>query len=81
MFDKIETLLSWFVGIFFLVATVFIIIAAYKYLTAKGDPDAVKEAQNRLIYAVIAIVVAILAYSIPRIVESFLGVSAITTLP
>ena len=64
--------------IFWILAVVFIILAAFKYLTAQGDETKVKAAKSMLIYAIIAIAVALLATSIKPIVDSFLGGETVT---
>lgn len=57
-----------------LVATVIIVLyAAFKYLTAGGDPEKVKGASHLLIYAAVAIVVAFFAKAFPYIVGGILG--------
>src|SRR5690242_5782849 len=58
-----------------LLAIVFVLIAAFKYLTAQGDPEKVKSASKTLIYAAVAVAVGILAQAIPLIVGSFLGLT------
>ena len=73
LFDILLAALSWVYAIFFVIAAFFILFAAFTYLTAKGDPEKVKGARDQIIYAVIAIVVALLAFSIDRIVKAFLG--------
>jgi hypothetical protein len=66
---------------YFLVAAavIFIIYAAFKYLTAAGDAEKVKGAGNTLLYAAVAVGVALLARAIPLIVASFLGASGLST--
>ena len=66
---------------YFLVAlaVIFIIVAAFKYLTAAGDAEKVKGAGNTLLYAAVAVGVALLARAVPLIVASFLGASGLTT--
>ena len=70
---------SWL--FYFLVAltVVFIVIAAFKYLTAAGNPEKVSSAGSTLLYAAIAIAVALLARAIPNIVSSFLGGGSISS--
>lgn len=63
-------ILAWVYTIFFIIAAFFILYAAFTYLTAKGDPEKVTGARDQIIYAVIAIVVALLAFSIDQIVSS-----------
>jgi hypothetical protein len=60
---------------YFLIAlsVVFIVIAAYRYLTASGNPEKVKSANSTIIYAAIAVAVALLAVAIPSIVANFLN--------
>jgi len=58
--------------LFFLVAVLFIILAAFNYLTAGGDPAKVKKASNQLIYAVVAVAVALIAWGIESIVRNAL---------
>jgi hypothetical protein len=54
-------------------------VAAFKYLTASGDPEKVKGAGNTLLYAAIAIGVALLARAVPLVVSSFLGATGVTS--
>ena len=42
-------------------AIVFIIIGGVRYVTAQGDEDAVEQAKNTVIYAIIGIIVILLA--------------------
>ena len=58
--------------ILMLVAVVFILFAAYYYLTAGGDPTKVTKAHNMLIYAAVAIAVALVAQGVEAIVRSVL---------
>jgi hypothetical protein len=66
---------------YFLIAlsVLFIIVAAFKYLTAGGDPEKVKGAGSTLLYAAIAVAVALLARAVPLVVASFLGAGTLTT--
>ena len=58
---------------FFVVAVLFIILAAYGYLTKSGEPEEIKKIHQKLLYAVIAIVVALLAVGAEAIIGEFLG--------
>jgi len=58
-------------------AVLFGIIAAFRYLNAGGNPESVKTANNTLLYAAIAVAVALLARAIPLIVGSFFGASGL----
>lgn len=45
-----------------------IIFSGVQYVTSAGDADAVKKAKNTLLYAVVGLVVALLAYAIVNFV-------------
>ena len=51
----------------------FVVVAAYKYLTSSGDPEKVKGATKTITYAVVALVVALLAKVIPLIVVNLVA--------
>lgn len=67
--DILETLLNWMFTILMIVAVMFILWAAYLYLSAGGDPEKVKTASNQLIYAAVAIAVALVSQGIRFIVQ------------
>jgi uncharacterized membrane protein len=64
---------GWAFYFLVVLAVIFVIIAAFKYLTASGDPEKVKSAGSTLLYAAIAIGVALLARAVPLVVGSFLS--------
>ena len=71
--NLLGTILQIFYTIFFIIAAVFIILAAFSYLTAGGDDEKVKSAKQKLIYAIVAIVVALIATSVNVVISNFLG--------
>jgi len=56
-------------------SVVFVLIAAYKYLTSSGDENKVSGATKTITFAAIAIVVALLAKGLPPLVGSLVGSS------
>ncbi|MEK7089343.1 MAG: hypothetical protein AAB920_00820 [Patescibacteria group bacterium] len=75
IWQKVTLFMQWVMAIFFLVATIFILMAGFKYLTAGGDTAKIDEAKHMLTYAIVGIAVGLLAFAIPEIVRSFLGVT------
>jgi hypothetical protein len=73
------TVFAWAFYFLIVVAVIFVIVAAFKYLTAAGDPEKVKSAGATLLYAAIAIGVALLARAVPLVVGSFLGASGVSS--
>ena len=75
--NTIQTLIDWLFYILILAAVVVIIMAAYNFLTAAGDPDKVSKARNYIIYALIALVVAFLARAIVNWILTEIGVGTV----
>lgn len=67
------TIINWIFWLLIVLTIIFVLVAAYKYLTAGGDPEKVKSAGSTLLYAAIAVVVALIAKGLPLIVSSFIG--------
>lgn len=55
-----------------MLAVVFIIVGGYQYVTSAGSEDAAKKGRRTLVYAVIGLVIIILAYVIVQTVYNFL---------
>ncbi|SRR3989344_1577023 len=64
---------GWLFWLLIILAVVFVIFAAFRYLTAGGEPEKIKKANYSLIYAVVAIVVALLARALPNIIFGFVS--------
>lgn len=64
-FQSIVNMLLFLIGA---VAVIMIIIGGFKYVTANGDSSAITSAKNTILYSVIGIVVAIMAYAIVNFV-------------
>lgn len=71
--DVIRNIVRWVYILFFIIAVLFIIFAAFSYLTAGGDPEQVDKAKSRIIYAAVAIAVALLAVGFEVIIRNFLA--------
>lgn len=56
-----------------MIAVIMIIVGGVKYTTSNGDPQGIKSAKDTIMYAVIGLVVAILAYTIVNFVVASLG--------
>jgi heme/copper-type cytochrome/quinol oxidase subunit 2 len=59
--------------IFFIVAIFFILIAAFNFLTSKGDPEKVKSARSQILWAVVAIAIALVSSGAALIIQGFIG--------
>ena len=67
------TIVQWIYTILFIVAVLFILLAAYNFITSKGDAEKVGTAKKQLLYAVVGIAVGLLAYAIIELVRNSLS--------
>jgi hypothetical protein len=72
----LRQILVWLATIFWIAAVIFIFWAALTYLLARGDPEKANKAKEMLKYAVIAIVIGLVAYVIPTFIDQFLRARA-----
>ena len=70
---------SWMFWFLVVLAVIFVIVAAFKYLTAGGNPEAVSGAGRTLLYAAVAIGVALIARAVPFVVGTFLGAGTVNS--
>jgi hypothetical protein len=58
-------ILSWIVGI---AGIIMVIVAGMKYVTSGGDANGVKSAKDTLVYAIVGLIIAVLAQAIVQFV-------------
>ena len=71
--QKIGDAFTWAYSAAGVVAVVFIIKGAFQYLTAQGDPGKVQTATRSIVYAVVGLVIVLLAAAITAFVMSSVG--------
>jgi hypothetical protein len=69
----LDRLTNWAFTLLLGVAVIFIILAAFKYLTARGEAKEISTAHKQVIYAAIAIAVAMASKGAVVIVRQLLG--------
>ncbi len=70
--DLVKNIISALLFIVGAVAVIMIIVGGIRYVTSNGDQAHVKAAKDTIMYAVVGLVVAILAYAIVQFVVSHL---------
>ena len=68
--DILSTVANYVIGILLIVAVFYVLWAAYTFMTSNGEPDKVGTARQRIMYAGIGVVVALLAKGIVSLVLS-----------
>lgn len=72
--DIIKNIVNWVFAIFLGISALFIILAAFQFLTAGGDTQKVSGARDKLLYAAIGIGVAVLSRAVVPVVRNILGI-------
>lgn len=65
-----KTIIDTLLYVLGIVAVIMIIVGAFKYVVSAGDASSIASAKNTILYAVVGLVVAILAYVIVHYVTS-----------
>jgi len=69
----VNTILGWLFAILLIMSAVVILMAAYTYVTSKGDPAKIKEATNMIVYAAIGLIIALLSNVLRNIIPTVLS--------
>ena len=71
--DVATRVVGWTQVFFYIVATLFIVFAAFRYLTSGGDEEKVNGAKQMLIYSIVAIAIAAIAGGVVLVVRNFIN--------
>jgi len=71
--DLMTKIFGFFFGVVVVLASIFLLYAAFEYVTSRGDEGKIDKAKTIIIYAIAALVVAAVAYGVPAIVKNFVG--------
>jgi len=66
--NRVSTILNTVYLVVGILAVIFIVYAGIRYVTAVGQADKVKLAQKQLTYAIVGLIVALMAFAITRFV-------------
>ncbi|HCM36391.1 MAG TPA: hypothetical protein DIS53_00445 [Candidatus Wildermuthbacteria bacterium] len=69
----IENLTDWFFAAFLVLAVLFVLIAAFQFISSRAEPQAVAQARSKLLWAVVAIIAAVFAKGIPTAIRAIIG--------
>ena len=76
IFDVFQTVANIMLALIGAVAVVMLIIGGFRYVASGGDSSAIEGAKNTILYAIIGIVVAFLAYAAINFLTDQLGEAA-----
>jgi magnesium-transporting ATPase (P-type) len=73
------TIAGWIFSFLIILAVIYVLIAAFRYLTSQGDSEKISGANQALIYAAVAIAVAVVANALPKVVVNLVSGGSVTT--
>jgi len=69
----LETIVNWIFVVLLVVAVIFIVLAAWQFITGGGELQQVSQARQKLLYAAIGIIVALLSRGIVAAIRNIVG--------
>lgn len=73
VFEVVAIVLQWLLTLAGVVATIFLIIGGYRYITAAGNEEQAEKGKKTLINSIIGIAVVVLSIAIVTIITNTLG--------
>ena len=73
LLDLFRAVANWIQAFILVVGIIFIIMAGYTWITAGGDETKITTARQQLIWGIVGIGVAILAFGAVQLVDTLLG--------
>ena len=66
---------NWIFCLMMIAVVILFVVAGAKYMMSSGDPEKTKGAKNTMIYAIIGLVIALIAKLVPSVVRMIVGIS------
>jgi hypothetical protein len=73
LLDAIYNVTDWIFIFIVVIVVIFVVIGAFNIITAGGSPEKVTAGRNFIVYAVIGLIIALLAKAIPSIARTVIG--------
>ena len=69
---RIQLIANWVFAFFLAISLIYIVLGAFQFVTAGGDPAQISGARQKLIFALIGIASGLLTFGIPAIIRSII---------
>lgn len=81
VFAAISNITNYIFSFFLVVAVLYILVGAYNLLISKGNPEGFEQAKKMILYAVIAVAIAVMSKSIVIVAAKIVSPNSNITLP
>jgi len=68
LIERINKIVRWIVTLLVVFSAIFIVMAGFNYVTSGGDEDKISKAKTQLLYGLVGVGIAVLAYALPRVI-------------
>lgn len=68
LFQTIQVIINWILAVLGVVAVVMVILGGFTYMTSQGDPSKTKKARDTILYGIVGLIIALLAFAIVNFV-------------
>lgn len=69
----VDTATNWVFAIFVILSIIFVLLAAFQFVTGGGDAKKIEEARQKLIWAAVGIIIALLAKGLVPVIRNIVG--------
>ena len=68
LWNTVKTIIDWVLAVLGIVAVVMVIVGGINYMTSQGDSAKVKKGRDTILYGIIGLIIALLAFAIVNFV-------------
>ena len=68
LIDRINKIVRWIVALLIVFSAIYIVMAGFNYVTSGGDEDKINKAKTQLLYGLVGVGIAVLAWALPRVI-------------
>ena len=73
LLNLVDLLTNWVFAIFTVLTIIFVLLAAFQFVTAGGDAEKVGEARQKLIWASVGIIIALASKGLVPVIKNIIG--------
>ncbi len=68
LIERINKIVNWIVTLLVVFSAIYIVMAGFNYVTSGGDQDKIGKAKTQLLYGLVGVGIAVLAWALPRVI-------------
>ena len=76
LLKNVDLITNWIFAIFTVLTLIFVLLAAFQFVTAGGDAEKVGEARQKLIWATVGIIIALASKGLVPVLKNIIGTGA-----